>query len=130
MPRPYCPECEAQLYGECTACECGWYEREPLERPTMPAHAAAAPEPQLPRYEPTPEAREAIKRAARADRHTGPYWRPEVVVNEAQVAFVCRQALHGGSMSPAGRFLDECIAAGSITRDHKLGRMTKELPWE
>lgn len=54
-------------------------------------------------------------------RGRGVWWTPERVENHAQVDYIVLQAQRFGLMSAAGRFLHDCIAAGRITADHKLG---------
>lgn len=50
------------------------------------------------------------------DRGEGrfPWWKPERVVNQRQVDFIILQAERFGELSPAGRFMQECIEAGVI----------------
>ena len=108
-----CPDCNATVPTGTYACECGWYSK--TEPPELTPHR----EPPHERCTPSPEVFDAIK-AASKPRSRGSYWTPDKLVNEAQVAFIVRQADHFGLGSVAGRCLFQCIEAGVITKDRRL----------
>lgn len=115
-----CPDCATEIYGP--RCACGYV----IPRaPKLPTHTSTGdlplPEP-APRHQPTDEQRQAVRNAAKRVRSAADgWWTPERVVNDVQVAHIVRQAEHFGALSQSGRFLHDCIAAGRITADHKLG---------
>lgn len=72
------------------------------------------PAPVVERVQPSPETLEKFRAAAANMGRPKRFWVPENVVNSSQVNFIVLQAQHFGPMSAAGRFLDECKAAGVI----------------
>lgn len=98
-----CPECDNEFIGR--ACACGY--SLPREMPAMPDYV----EPRAP----APETIAAFRQAAKGFGFKGGrWWVPERVVNDAQIRFIRLQAQHFGPSSMAGRFLEECKAAGVI----------------
>lgn len=110
-----CPDCDRPLHGKST-CPCGWYDKSSAEPEyRAPAKWSA----------PSQKVMDAIKRASKA-KSMFPYWTPERVTTPAQIAHIVRQAQCFGPLSPAGRFLAECIEKGVITSDYTLGERLED----
>lgn len=101
-----CPECDGVINPYAGSCACGWKAPKQAARYVPPiVHE---------RHPMSDEARERLNRAVKVPRHSGEWWAPERVVNQAQASFVKVQADHFGSLSPAGRFFQLCVDRGCV----------------
>lgn len=82
------------------------------------------------RQPPDPRVLDAIKGMARRRQPRGQWWTPDRVENQSQVDFITMQARQFGEMSQQGRFLEQCINAGIITPDGRLGVWNTREPGE
>lgn len=102
----FCPECGLILEPASTTCECGWYLKS---------------EPDVEYKKPfVPEQKLADVLAKIRKPHNSQWWATDKVETVSQVQHIVRQAQHFGPLSPAHRFLEDCIEAGVITADYQL----------